>query len=100
MWRPLSLELWDARNKTWEAIGPIDSTSTGKDQLTSDSPAQFVCSAYEAFASDILTGSRRSVTFTDALARRETIETIRIAAATGVRSVLPRSSWTQQPEPT
>jgi len=90
MWRPLKLEMWDPSHRRWDTIAPAESASTVGDPLESDSPARFVASAYEAFASDIRTGSRRSVSFTDALSRRETIETIRIAAATGTRSVLER----------
>lgn len=86
MWRPLKLELWDAREKRWETVAPPDVPEIpAGDPLAPDSPARFVAAAYEAFASDIRTGSRRSASFAEALARRETMEAIRMAAVTGVR---------------
>ena len=85
MWRPLMLELWDGRSKQWELIPPPLPDGDGVPGL--QGPAQFVASAYAAFASDILSGSTRSVCFTDALARRETIEAIRAATHDG------RATW-------
>ncbi len=90
MWRPLKLEVWSARDKRWEPVATAEPAGAGNDQMASDSPARFVLSAYEAFASDIRTGSRRSANFTDALALRETIEAVRVAAASGVRTTRPR----------
>ncbi|GAB7534591.1 Gfo/Idh/MocA family protein [Burkholderia sp. 3C] len=85
MWRPLRLERRDTREKRWETIAPPDPVEAGGGLLASDSPARFVAAAYEAFASDIRTGSRLSASFTEALARRETMEAIRTAAVTGTR---------------
>lgn len=87
MWRPLRLELRTTLEKRWDTVAPPALMGARLDQLASDSPARFVAAAYEAFATDILTGSRHSATFTHALALRETIETIRVAALTGVRGV-------------
>ena len=84
MWRPLKLEVWDSAAKRWDVIPPPDPSHGESDRQTVEGPARFVASLYEAFASDILTGSRRSVSFADAARRRETMEAIRAAAQDGV----------------
>jgi len=84
MWRPLKLELWDVGAKQWEVVSSAANSSGNAGTSALDGPASFVASAYAAFAADILTGSRQSISFTDALAGRETVEAIRIAALNGI----------------
>jgi predicted dehydrogenase len=84
MWRPLKLELWDARAKQWDAVPPPDLAGEWEGMSALEGPAQFVARVYAAFAEDILTGSTKSVSFSDALGRRETMEAIRAAAHDGV----------------
>ncbi|MCJ2071330.1 Gfo/Idh/MocA family oxidoreductase [Methylobacterium sp. J-030] len=84
MWRPLRLEVWDAETKRWDALPPPD-TAEGLGGLGAlAEPARNIARAYDAFAADILTGSRSSVTFSDARRRRETVEAARTAAQDGV----------------
>jgi predicted dehydrogenase len=90
MWRPLTLELWNAEAKKWDPVPPPAPLPDGEDVPGPEGPARFVASAYAAFASDILTSSARSVSFTDALTRRETMEAIRAAAHDG-RATSPTS---------
>jgi predicted dehydrogenase len=84
MWRPLKLELWDAKAKCWEPLPPPRPVQSpaGVDGL--DGPAKHVGHVYAAFAQDILTGAGHSVSFSQALARRETMEAIRTSAIEGV----------------
>ncbi|TMV86651.1 hypothetical protein FGG78_19605 [Thioclava sp. BHET1] len=82
MWRPLILNLRSASAKRWEPVPPPPAVPEGA-VLGLEGPAKFVALAYAAFASDILTGSAQSVSFTDALARRETMEAILAAVHDG-----------------
>lgn len=83
MWRPLKLEIWDAETKRWDLLPPPDTAEPDGLQAL-EGPARNIAHAYEAFAADILTGSRRSVTFSDARQRRETMEAIHFAAQDGI----------------
>jgi predicted dehydrogenase len=82
MWRPLKLEIWDVLSKRWELLPPPNTDQASKVHAL-EGPAQNIARAYDAFATDILTGSRKSVTFSDARQRRETLEAIRTAARDG-----------------
>ena len=84
MWRPLTLELWDAKTKHRDVLPPPEPAEGWANVATVEGPAQNVAYAYAAFAQDIRTGSRTSVTFSGALRRRETMEAIRAAAQSGM----------------
>jgi predicted dehydrogenase len=83
MWRPLKLEVWDTKAKSWSIVPPPALPENREGTDTPDGPARHVAYLYAAFADDILTGSRQSVSFADALRRRETIDAIQRAAHDG-----------------
>jgi predicted dehydrogenase len=83
MWRPLTLELWDAKAKHRDVLPPPEPAEGWSHVSTVEGPAQHVAYAYAAFSQDIRTGSRTSVTFSNALRRRETVEAICAAAQSG-----------------
>ena len=89
MWRPLTLELWDAKTKHRDVLPPPEPATEWANVATVDGPAQHVAYAYAAFAGDIRTGSQSSVTFSDALHLRETVEAIRAAAQSGMAKSSP-----------
>lgn len=84
MWRPLKLEMWNVETKRWDLLPPPDALEEPGGLQSLEGPAQNIARAYNAFAADILTGSRGSVTFADARLRRETMEAVRLAAQDGV----------------
>ena len=84
MWRPLTFDLWDAKTKHPDVLPPPEPAGEWANVATVEGPAQHVAYAYAAFAQDIRTGSRTSVTFSDALRRRETMEAIHAAAQSGM----------------
>ena len=84
MWRPLTLELWDEKTKHQDVLPPPEPADEWATIATVEGPAQHVAYAYAAFAQDIRTGSKTSVTFSDALRRLETMEAIRAAAHSGM----------------
>jgi len=94
MWRPLKLDLWGAGSGQWEAL---PSPKQDDDAQEIEGPARFVALAYAAFVSDILTGTTRSVSFTSALRRRETMEAIRASAHDG-RATSPAGETTPDDE--
>ena len=83
IWRPLKLEIRDSKTKQWETVSPPVPVQEWDGVGTLEGPAQYVAYVYAAFAEDIRTGSRKSVSFSDARKRRETIEAISTAARDG-----------------
>ena len=83
MWRPLKLEIRDAKTKQWETVTPPEPSREWAGLGALKGPAQYVAYVYAAFAEDIRTGSHKSVSFAEARKRRETMEAISTAARDG-----------------
>jgi predicted dehydrogenase len=77
MWRPLTLERWEPADKKW--IGLPAPADAGR-WPGLDGPSSFVANVYEAFEADIRSGGGRSVSFSDALSRRELMEAVDVGA--------------------
>lgn len=86
MWRPLKVELW--QGDLWKPIAPPAFDDGWNGVRIAEGPAQNVAYAYAAFASDIQTGSKRSVSFALAHQRHETIAAIERSSRNGTRQTL------------